>query len=348
MNFFATKKTILKMRKRRLHNNNNNNNSKNIPLKAKSIISDKSYSNDYDTKNILERLEKSIEKNNQMVDSEMKYAYERDGVNYFFDIAFFSKFYNNYDFKNEEKSFNYMISRSLVGCMKEYNTTLKNNLKIISQHILSINDKAQTASDYSDVVNIIVRTHRRKNGFLNCMKSISDQTHKNIRVLVSVDDEITKNYVDEFNTSTELKMEIFEFKKEKISYWFNDYINKMFKYINDGWVMIVDDDNRLLSKNCLKVLLDIGNNIKKDHPTVALIFGYFRNDKIVYRDASSVFFSANILEENPPKMEIKRGGDYNLHKDILKKVNHVERIVEAFVEVNYRDHITGGAKVFEE
>jgi len=52
------------------------------------------------------------------------------------------------------------------------------------------------------LINILVRTSNRPNFFAKCYQSIREQTYKNIRLIVSYDDEFTKEYTSGYETDS--------------------------------------------------------------------------------------------------------------------------------------------------
>jgi len=110
----------------------------------------------------------------------------------------------------------------------------------------------------SRLINILVRTSKRPNYFYNCYKSIREQDYPNINLIVSCDDEPTKEYLKDYPIEN-----LVEF--ERIADWSlinnevflpgyigkpfppNEYFNKMMQRAQPGYIIYLDDDNKFTS-----------------------------------------------------------------------------------------------------
>lgn len=116
------------------------------------------------------------------------------------------------------------------------------------------------------LINIITRTHKRPNKFSICRESITQQTHKQVRHLVTYqseeDLEYLKNYegLDLFEMPNipkdwSLKHDM-EDGTQGISHApYNLFFNEVHKHITDGWVLYLDDDDMFGFNNCLEALV---------------------------------------------------------------------------------------------
>ena len=117
--------------------------------------------------------------------------------------------------------------------------------------------------DKEPIVNILVRTAGRPNYFKECIKSIQNQTYKNINIFVSIDSDETYTYkypvypiyVDRKQVKP---IEISQDYGKPMPY--NLYFNKMYDRISSGLVLYLDDDDQL---NDNKALEKIVNEYKK-------------------------------------------------------------------------------------
>lgn len=118
------------------------------------------------------------------------------------------------------------------------------------------------------VINILTRTSGRPNGFKRCYESIQNQTYKNIRHIVSIDNLEDEAYVKVPG------VEYFLMNKEEISaepdiadpktggrFIFNLYLNKLIEKVEDGFIIFLDDDDYLTDKF---VIQKIVNSIKSN------------------------------------------------------------------------------------
>jgi hypothetical protein len=101
-------------------------------------------------------------------------------------------------------------------------------------------------------INVLIRTSNRENLFKRCIASVRNQTHKNVRILVSADDEKTAEYVkvnglDPVNVKKGIRSET-----ETMPY--NVYLNNLIDQVKGGWILILDDDDYLANDSVLEKL----------------------------------------------------------------------------------------------
>lgn len=94
------------------------------------------------------------------------------------------------------------------------------------------------------LINILIRTGKRKDLFLRCLKSIQSQTYKNIRIIVSTDGYQIKG-VENIEVVPDLRY----------PYYWNLYCNELKELVNDGWFFFLDDDDVLESSQALEKML---------------------------------------------------------------------------------------------
>lgn len=138
--------------------------------------------------------------------------------------------------------------------------------------------------DKEPIVNILLRTSNRPEYYANCIKSIENQTYKNINVFVSLDNDKDKYTIDSkvYPVRVERK-DIKEINKKDYGRPFpaNLYFNKLHKHVKEGVVLYLDDDDMLSNRNALK---NIVNEYKKGNN---LIFWKVKiNNRIVPRGAN--------------------------------------------------------------
>lgn len=110
-----------------------------------------------------------------------------------------------------------------------------------------------------ELINILIRTSNRPALFKRCLKSVTDQTYPNIRIIVSVDREV--NYIpDAIET-------IFVSADRDLSCFYDLYCNDLKQAVADGWFLFLDDDDYLMP--------DILSKLTLDYP--ALLYQYRRN-----------------------------------------------------------------------
>jgi hypothetical protein len=126
--------------------------------------------------------------------------------------------------------------------------------------------------DKKPTVNILIRSCRRENYFHDCMKSILEQTYENINVIVGIEkkDEETKKYVYPYKCRVvhyDKVINEIEKPEDIVDYgiWFpyNHYLDIMTKKVNNGWILYLDDDDKLTNPTVIEELVT-GINTEDD------------------------------------------------------------------------------------
>lgn len=117
------------------------------------------------------------------------------------------------------------------------------------------------------MLNILIRTHGRPNGFSKLIASIREQTYKKYRIIVSIDDHSSLEYVkNEFIPENDI-VEILPFDNvivpDGFDNWgnesvtiYNQYFNYLIDKVDDGYIYCIDDDDYLADKYVLEKLMD--------------------------------------------------------------------------------------------
>jgi hypothetical protein len=99
------------------------------------------------------------------------------------------------------------------------------------------------------LINILTRTHR-KECFMKCEESISSQSYKNYRHILCIDDESSLKYI---NSTDYIKVK--RTKKKNFKHFpYNLYLNEMYKKIDNGWIMFLDDDDCFHTTDSLEII----------------------------------------------------------------------------------------------
>jgi len=96
------------------------------------------------------------------------------------------------------------------------------------------------------VINLLIRTSYRPSLFKRCLDSIYAQTHKNIRIIVSYDDERALEYIPEGMDKIRV------YKDTSIPFFYDNYVNSLKEQVVSGYFMILDDDEVLASDKCIE------------------------------------------------------------------------------------------------
>lgn len=95
-------------------------------------------------------------------------------------------------------------------------------------------------------INVLIRTSYRPVLFQRCLDSIRSQTHQNIRIIVSYDDEKALEYIPEGIDKIRV------YKEESIPFFYDNYCNQLKELVNSGYFMFLDDDEILASDKCIE------------------------------------------------------------------------------------------------
>lgn len=119
-------------------------------------------------------------------------------------------------------------------------------------------------------INILTRTSNRPKGFKKCHTSITSQTFKNFRHIVSFDNEEDLNYLKDYNIDfvNINRKKLIEkdksfYSKRKYYSPHNLYCNYLLDEVEKGWVMFLDDDDMLANNYVLEKLKNIIENVSE-------------------------------------------------------------------------------------
>jgi hypothetical protein len=173
------------------------------------------------------------------------------------------------------------------------------------------------------LVNVLTRTHNRPQHFMVCRESVLNQTHKNINHIVGSDTDC--NYYDYY---IKLNQQKTEYPKPDglASYeapW-NLHLNELAKYVKDGWVMYLDDDDKFVSNDSLEnIVKNIVNEDEMILWRVDINGLIYPNDahfgKIVPGNISGIGFMFH-SKYLPVRWYSWNFGDYRVIVELSKKI----------------------------
>jgi glycosyltransferase involved in cell wall biosynthesis len=94
------------------------------------------------------------------------------------------------------------------------------------------------------LINILIRTSYRPSGFKRALQSVLNQTHKDIRIIVSYDNHNALRYIPD----TVEKVKVL---RGPGNYFYDDYCNKLKELVTDGYFLFLDDDDYLANPEIL-------------------------------------------------------------------------------------------------
>ena len=131
------------------------------------------------------------------------------------------------------------------------------------------------------IINILTRTSNRPFYFAECRNSIVNQSYKNIRHIVSVDDETSYKYVKENGLLDRDIIQIERPHRISLNHMpYNLYMNYLLQEVHQGWIMFLDDDDILFDTNSILTLVNNSDvNVSKfisDKSKVKLLILLFK------------------------------------------------------------------------
>jgi hypothetical protein len=93
-------------------------------------------------------------------------------------------------------------------------------------------------------ISILVRTSYRPDLFNRLYDSIKAQTHQNIKVIVSYDDERALSYIP----SECVKIRVY---KSDMPFFYDNYVNDLKQLVDIGYFVVIDDDEVLIDNDCI-------------------------------------------------------------------------------------------------
>ena len=115
------------------------------------------------------------------------------------------------------------------------------------------------------MINILVKTSKRPNFFKTCMESIRSQTYKNIRTIVSCDNDETFEYLKNYQEIDIVRVLPNEeeyaplpsgYPHKYYRFHANLYLNNLMDKVTEGYIMILDDDDLLMDSSAVETIVD--------------------------------------------------------------------------------------------
>ena len=201
------------------------------------------------------------------------------------------------------------------------------------------------------LINILTRTSNRPNGFNMCVNSIKNQTYDNINHMVSYDNDLDLNYIDDYNV-VKVRIDRGEaIKNDKSvnpnnpSFWFsphNLYCNYLLDEVKDGYIMFLDDDDMLLHENVIEVIV---NNIVNEDTILIWKMQYpdgrllpdntsYKNKTIRLGGIGSPCFLFHSKWKDLYRWDGYKCGDYRFLDKLYKQIPNNKWINSPFIRLN--------------
>ena len=171
-------------------------------------------------------------------------------------------------------------------------------------------------------INILTRTGKRPKHFKKLEESIFSQTYKNIRHIKSCDNQ-NCNYL---NNSKDVVKVVPD--KSKGRAFYNLYLNNLIDATKEGWIIILDDDSKLIDNNFLERL---ANECMKSNKNDVLIYNVKinrsgielpRSDSIKSGRIDMACFCFHSSISKDIRFDGRNRGDYNFLEKIKNTNNY--------------------------
>jgi glycosyltransferase involved in cell wall biosynthesis len=172
------------------------------------------------------------------------------------------------------------------------------------------------------LINILIRTSYRPEQFARCLESIQTQTYRNIRIVVSYDDDRALEYIP---------LQIDKVRVLHVTnypYYYDLYCNNLKTHVTNGWFFFLDDDDILTSPTILQQLSE-----HLTGPHEAIICQFLRNGvpkpadnyirKRVIREGK-IGLPCMVLHSKHKTLsglDGQKAGDYRYIKEVTEQVN---------------------------
>ena len=115
------------------------------------------------------------------------------------------------------------------------------------------------------VINILIRTSNRPKYFKSCIESVFQQSYKHIKIFVSYDDLQSYEYLKSYKGIKTLrvfskqenypKQDVLRGSQQK-KFPANLFLNDLMNEVNSGYILVLDDDDYLISPNSIQTIVD--------------------------------------------------------------------------------------------
>jgi len=180
-----------------------------------------------------------------------------------------------------------------------------------------------------ELINILTRTSNRPNYFKHCVESVVSQDYKNINHLICVDDTgYTYEYVKPYNFPKVI-YQVKQIKSGVDHAPYNLYINSMLSHVKEGWVIILDDDDKLMRPDSLSALLPYMTDTERlllwkvqfPHSTVPSV-QLFGNTPTKC-NISMIGFSFHISQLKDTQFNDTQTGDFDFIYSLYNRLNPI-------------------------
>lgn len=130
------------------------------------------------------------------------------------------------------------------------------------------------------IISLLIRTSGRPQQFANCIRSIVSQTYPaaNVKLVVGIEDDDSRDYVFGLLPHATHAVSLIKCAPDKSHpYYWNLHCNTLKEHVSAGWLMFLDDDDRLYKNSALS---NIARYCDERHPETGLVFQFARGSYV--------------------------------------------------------------------
>lgn len=221
---------------------------------------------------------------------------------------------------------------------------MKENIKHAYNQIEKEKNSFERKKEKEEKINILIRTSNRPEYCKKCIESILEQHYNNYQIIICYDKVESLDYLDDYKENYKIQYFYVEVEsKEK--YKFNLYCNILMDKVEEGWIMFLDDDDKLTHN---KVLPMLNENIESED--CLYIWKFLRPDKIIYPkninhiklgdiDTTCVCFHCEHKDKS--RWPDKQYGDFSFFNGLIKNYSFTKKFINNIFTQTINENIIG-------
>lgn len=172
------------------------------------------------------------------------------------------------------------------------------------------------------MINIIIRTSYRPTAFRRLIQSIEAQTYKEVNIIIGYDNDLALEYIPPSITAYKVIAD------RALPYFYDIYVNQLLPKVNEGWIVIIDDDDVLTSPT---VLQELSEHLTGPHEAIICQFlrngvpkpadNYIRKQVIREGKIGLPCLVLHSKHKTLSGLDGQKAGDYRYIKEITDQVN---------------------------
>lgn len=221
---------------------------------------------------------------------------------------------------------------------------MKENIKHAHNQIEKEKNSFERKKEKEEKINILIRTSNRPEYCKKCIESILEQHYNNYQIIICYDKVESLAYLDNYKNNDKIQYFYVEVEsKEK--YKFNLYCNILMDKVEEGWIMFLDDDDKLTHN---KVLPMLNENIESED--CLYIWKFLRPDKIIYPkninhiklgELCSCGFIFNNKHKDKSRWPDKQCGDFSFFNELVKNYSFSKIFINNIFTQTINEYIIG-------